>query len=1019
MHLGVSLDKDFEKVFVDIKHKYPEIIEMEGLSNKQLDPMRFFKTFLKSNNVANASIDDNSNVNSKAMPTLLKESYKPLMKLLSFNKIFIEMKELFSLEVAENYLTKKLLGEIYEHDNFASSFEPYCYYGKENIQIKYRNEEMNVNFEELYNLVEEDEIVIDSDKMVIVKNTNDLLIKDIGNEGDFIWTKILRVMYRPKANKKFIQLKLSNGLSQIVTDNHPVITTEGEKKACDIKIGDKLTTCELITEMGVEELDSEFAWILGMILSDGWYDSKYRVSISQNYKYNQCNFKRIIDFLKNNKINHSIGKENTLININDISFIREITKHIDIIGKKSDSKKLNQNFLKYKQESLMNIISGIIDGDGVVSGYKNRRAFIRMTSRTLLNQISLIIRKQGVSCRDRMAYLYYSEKSFESKKTMFGIEFNLSEMKESGVDIFYSNKVSRLYVEKIRNSGNFKNKRYTDGYGVKEVIDIKTIDSLDTEDYVYDISTETGHFIQNNILSHNCFAYSVKEIYEQGLFFINEMKADRPKHLDTYHSLVIESTAFFTNLQSGAVGLVDVLLYSFKMWKDDIEKGRISIENSEKIKIQEFQKLVYALNQPFLKGQQQSAYTNFSIMDREYFLGLFGGLKFYDGTFAVDYIEEFMEYQKSFLNFVREERVRKSFTFPVITASLIFKEDKFKDEDMAKFVVRHNMTWGDVNIYVSDNADKLSSCCRAQFDTESIKKGKKLEGNFNSIGGTDLNIGSTKVVTLNLPRIAFICNYNFEKVKEKIKENVELIQKFHKAHRNILEKNISRGLLPTYEYGLMSLDKQFATVGVTGMEEYIDLLGGIDVNIIGERKYNEKGINYAKETLQYINELGEVTVEKYGYTQNQEQIPGEAANTKLLKKDRALYQNYPIKKVALSNQWCGLDSNFSLSDKIKVAGILDNLTGGGQIFHANLGEKWANFEDAWNFNLHLAKSGVKYWSEIRKYQYCNNDHNFFGSVCPICGGKAKGNIIKIVGYLTKDEFYTNERKEELNNRVFY
>lgn len=146
---------------------------------------------------------------------------------------------------------------------------------------------------------------------------------------------------------------------------------------------------------------------------------------------------------------------------------------------------------------------------------------------------------------------------------------------------------------------------------------------------------------------------------------------------------------------------------------------------------------------------------------------------------------------------------------------------------------------------------------------------------------------------------------------------------------------------------------------------------------------------------------------------------GESANVKILKKDRILFDDYPIKKVALSNQWCGLDSNFPMEERVRVAGELDNRTGGGQIFHANLGERWDSFEDAWKFNVSLAKAGVKYWSEIRKYQYCEKDHNFFGDTCPTCGGESKGNIIKIVGYLTKDEFYKSERKEELENRVFY
>ena len=77
LHLGISLDKDFENKFHELRIKYKDFIHLEGMTNEQLDPTRFFKEFLKSNNVANVSIDDNSNVNSQNMPTLLDESRKP------------------------------------------------------------------------------------------------------------------------------------------------------------------------------------------------------------------------------------------------------------------------------------------------------------------------------------------------------------------------------------------------------------------------------------------------------------------------------------------------------------------------------------------------------------------------------------------------------------------------------------------------------------------------------------------------------------------------------------------------------------------------------------------------------------------------------------------------------------------------------------------------------------------------------------------------------------------------------
>ncbi len=509
-----------------------------------------------------------------------------------------------------------------------------------------------------------------------------------------------------------------------------------------------------------------------------------------------------------------------------------------------------------------------------------------------------------------------------------------------------------------------------------------------------------------------CFAFSLKQIAERGLFFIKEMSANAPKHLDTFNSHYLEFVAYASNMIDGACGSPDYLLWSYYFYMQDLKSGYIREEDSAKKRDQEFQKVVYSLNQPWLKISQ-SAYTNWSLMDREYFMGLFGGLTFPNGDFAIDYLDGFMDYQKAFLDFILEERARKSFTFPVLTASMIFKDNNFVDDDFFRKVVEHNMEFADVNIYKSENADALSSCCRMEFDT------KALQGNFNSIGGTDLNIGSSKCVTINLPRLAYLAE-DQEDLMERIATTVDLIQKFHHVHRNILQKNIDRKLLPLYSDGLMSFDKMFGTIGITGLEEAIGHFGGIEHNEIDELYYNEVGIKLAKKIVAHINDLGKDTSTKYGFTQNCEQVPAESLAIKLLKKDKLLFgSDYLPNKILYSNQWIGLSENTTIEERIRIAGILDNALGGGAILHLNIGEKWSSVQDAYDFNLYVARQGVKYWSEIRKIKYCKNDHNFFGDTCPICGEEPDGEIIKIVGYLTKDKYFKSERYDELQTRKFY
>ena len=102
--------------------------------------------------------------------------------------------------------------------------------------------------------------------------------------------------------------------------------------------------------------------------------------------------------------------------------------------------------------------------------------------------------------------------------------------------------------------------------------------------------------------------------------------------------------------------------------------------------------------------------TNVSIFDRCYLESLFGGMEFPDGTFAIDHIEDLIEFQKVFMEVVSEIREENMFTYPVLTYSLLYIDGKFQDEDFAKWASAHNMKWSDSNFFVSDNVGVLSNC---------------------------------------------------------------------------------------------------------------------------------------------------------------------------------------------------------------------------------------------------------------------------------------------------------------------
>ena len=277
-----------------------------------------------------------------------------------------------------------------------------------------------------------------------------------------------------------------------------------------------------------------------------------------------------------------------------------------------------------------------------------------------------------------------------------------------------------------------------------------------------------------------CYAYDLTRLANEGLFFLEDYNNEKPHHLTTFLDDVIEFVSFMSNRSSGACGLPNVLLWTLYFWKKDCEQGYY-LKNEDYYIRQCFQKFIFRLNQPFLRVDQ-SAFVNITIFDKYYYESLFGGVQFPDGTYAIDYIDDFIEHEKIFMEVVSDIRTHNMFTFPVLSYSLLKKDDiteeeknemlrtknwnVFVDNEFARWCSDHNTEWNDSNFFMSDNVGTLSNCCRLLSDT------KKLNAFINSIGGTALSIGSIKVNTINLMRIAYESNFNKKKYIELLKTTI-------------------------------------------------------------------------------------------------------------------------------------------------------------------------------------------------------------------------------------------------------
>lgn len=234
--------------------------------------------------------------------------------------------------------------------------------------------------------------------------------------------------------------------------------------------------------------------------------------------------------------------------------------------------------------------------------------------------------------------------------------------------------------------------------------------------YMHDADTST--------FKHYCFAYDLKDLAEQGLYFLKENFNPKPaKHLTTFIDFVKEFVSYASNRSSGAVGLPNLIPYMFYFWNKDVESDYLGIKTSNSqtsYAKQNIQRFIYALNQPCVRDGQQSAFTNTSVFDHPYFEALFGGAEFPDGTFMIDYEEEIIKFQKLYMEVMAEIRSENMFTFPVSSISLLRKDGKFEDEEFAEWAIKHNMKWSDSNFFIDDSVSSLSNCCRLKSDIRDL-----------------------------------------------------------------------------------------------------------------------------------------------------------------------------------------------------------------------------------------------------------------------------------------------------------
>lgn len=306
----------------------------------------------------------------------------------------------------------------------------------------------------------------------------------------------------------------------------------------------------------------------------------------------------------------------------------------------------------------------------------------------------------------------------------------------------------------------------------------------------------------------------------------------------------------------------DLIPYLYYFWSRDVKNGYYT-KSPEIYRKQQISALIYRLNQPWVRSDQ-AAFTNVSVFDHPYFEALFGGATFPDGSLMIDEEEEIIQFQKDFIDVVNEIREANIFTFPVLTASLLYVNNKFVDEPFARWACEASRKWNLFNFFCDESVNSLSNCCRLRSD---------LSGLYcNSIGGTALKVGSVKVSTLNLARLAYE-NDNEKDFLVTLKETAELNLKILDVQRSIIQRNIEKGLLPNFTSGLIDMQYLYSTTGILGVYETMRTFGYTGVDEFGNAHYTNEAYLFGEKIFKVLHNTIDSFLLDKNYSGNIEAVP--------------------------------------------------------------------------------------------------------------------------------------------------
>lgn len=522
--------------------------------------------------------------------------------------------------------------------------------------------------------------------------------------------------------------------------------------------------------------------------------------------------------------------------------------------------------------------------------------------------------------------------------------------------------------------------------------------------HIHDLSMLTGY----------CAGWSLKQLIEEGLGGVpGKITSSPAKHLSTLCNQMVNFLGIMQNEWAGAQAFSSFDTYLAPFVKiDKLEYKEVK---------QALQSFVYGVNTPSRWGTQ-APFTNITLdwvvpSDLAEEDAIIGGkkanFKYKDCQKEMDMINE------AFLDIMIEGDANgRGFQYPIPTYS-ITKDFDWSETTNNKKLFEMTAKYGTpyFSNYINSDmepSDVRSMCCRLRLDLRELRK--KGGGYFGSGEST----GSIGVVTINMPRIAYLSK-NEEEFYERLEKLMNLSARSLKVKRNVITKLLNEGLYPYTKRYLGTFENHFSTIGLVGMNEAC-----LNAKWIKEDLTHEKSIKFTKDVLNYMREKLSDYQEEYGDLYNLEATPAESTTYRFAKKDVELYPDI----ITASDDETPYYTNSShlpvgytedLFEALDIQDELQTLYTSGTVFHSFLGERMPDWKSAAALVKKIAENyKLPYYTLSPTYSICKNHGYINGDVrkCDICGEETEV-YSRITGYYRPVKNWNDGKAKEYKMRKVY